>query len=307
MIIFHADDYGLSENVSNEILSLVNHGMLDGLSVIINMKHSEQALRKLLSAPAASNANRPLRICLHLNLMEGHCCASPQDIPLLVNSDGYFHLSWMKLFAASYCPSLYKRYRTQLQTEITAQIRHFLRIMPNNYVLCLDSHQHTHVIPIVWDALMNALKAEKLSCEFIRIPAEPLLPYLQEPSLYTSYGLASWIKNIILNICSTRAHRQSPAKDNSQFFLWGIMMGCRMDVTRVKTLLPHFQRYGNDSTTLCILFHPGQILPSEITEEYSNPAFLEVETAANRRMEYQTLSLLHDSICSRFRSTRTAK
>lgn len=303
MIIFHADDYGLSQNVSDEILSLVSQEMLDGLSVIINMKHSEQALRKLLSTPAAYGTKRPLRICLHINLMEGRCCASPQDIPLLVNPDGYFHLSWMKLFAASYYPSLHQEYRVQLQTEIAAQIHRFLHIMPDDYTLCLDSHQHTHVIPVVWDALMNALKTENLPCEFIRIPAEPLLPYLQEPSLYTSYGLASWIKNIILNICSIRARRQSPARDNSQFFLWGIMMGCRMDTTRVKKLLPRFQHYGNGSTILCILFHPGQILPPEITEEYNNPAFLKVETAANRRMEYQTLALLHNFICDRFRST----
>ncbi len=306
MIIFHADDYGLSENVSNEILSLVNQGMLDGLSVIVNMSHSERAIKQLLSAPIVFNTARHFRVCLHLNLMEGHCCASPQEIPLLVNSYGFFQVSWMKLFAISYYPGLRNQYRAQLQIEITAQIRHFLGMMPDNYPLCLDSHQHTHVIPVVWDALLDALKVENLPCEFIRIPTEPLLPYLQEPSLYASYGFASWIKNVLLNFCSTRAHHQSPAKDTSQFSLWGIMMGCHMDITRVKKLLPRFQRY-EENGTLCMLFHPGQILSSEITEEYSNLAFLKVETSNNRNMEYQTLSLLHESICNRFPNTKTTR
>lgn len=306
MIVFHADDYGLSENVSREILSLTDQGMLDGLSVIINMQHSEQSLWQLISSSASSDPKHSLRICLHLNLMEGHCCASPQEIPLLVNSNGYFSLSWAKLFAASYCPTMRIKYRAQLQIEITAQIKRFLRIMPDDYVLRLDSHQHTHIIPVVWDALLDSLKDQQFPCEFIRIPAEPLLPYLREPSLYLSYGLTSWVKNAILNFCSIRANRQSPAKDCGRFSLWGIMMGCHMDTPRVEQLLPHFQHYGNEAT-LCMLFHPGQILPSEISEEYNNPAFLNVETSDNRKMEYQTLTLLHDSICSCFRNTKTNK
>ena len=37
MIIYHADDYGISINASKEILSLVQQGKLSGISVIPNM------------------------------------------------------------------------------------------------------------------------------------------------------------------------------------------------------------------------------------------------------------------------------
>ena len=37
MIIYHADDYGISINASKEILALVQQGKLSGISVIPNM------------------------------------------------------------------------------------------------------------------------------------------------------------------------------------------------------------------------------------------------------------------------------
>lgn len=300
MILFHADDYGLSEHVSQEIHDLAAEGYLDGVSVIINMKHSVPALQSLLSI---HSANSKLKICLHLNFMEGHCCADASRIPLLVNSSGYFSLSWEKLFAVSFFPGLRKKYRQQLQMEISAQIHHFLNAMPDSYVLRIDSHQHTHVIPVVWDALMDVLSSESLACEFIRLPAEPLMPFFKLPTLYSSYGLTSWIKNLILNMCSLRASFQNPKSVPHFFALWGIMTGCHMDVERVSSLFPFFQKYGRGNRTLCLLFHPGQVLYSEITPEYNNPAFLEVETSENRRMERDTLISLHDIILSSLQKT----
>lgn len=296
MIIFHADDYGLSPNVSREILDLAENGFLDGISVIINMHDSVSSLCSLLNSSAI--AHHRIRICLHLNLMEGHCCAAASEIPLLVDSNGFFSLSWEKLFMVSFLPSLRKRYRQQLRIELAAQIHCFLHHMPENYILSIDSHQHTHVIPVVWDALTDILRSECIPCEFIRIPSEPLLPYCRVPSLYCTYGISSWIKNIILNFCSLRARRNTPVPMTNSFSLWGIMMGCHMDSNRVLKLLPYFIEYAKRNQTLCLLFHPGQILKQEISPEYNNSSFLTVETSPNRSMERDTLTSLHSNIIS---------
>ena len=87
MIIYHADDYGISINASKEILSLVQQGKLSGISVIPNMSCFADCIDLLLPVMKERPA---LTAALHLNFFEGHCCAAPSQIPLLVDENGYF-------------------------------------------------------------------------------------------------------------------------------------------------------------------------------------------------------------------------
>ena len=78
MIIYHADDYGISINASKEILSLVQQGKLSGISVIPNMSCFADCIDLLLPVMKERPA---LTVALHLNFFEGHCCADPAKIP----------------------------------------------------------------------------------------------------------------------------------------------------------------------------------------------------------------------------------
>ena len=88
MIIYHADDYGISINASKEILALVQQGKLSGISVIPNMSCFADCIDLLLPVMKERPA---LTVALHLNFFEGHCCADPAKIPLLVDENGYFN------------------------------------------------------------------------------------------------------------------------------------------------------------------------------------------------------------------------
>lgn len=290
MLTFHADDYGLSYNVSNDILTLASKGLLDSISIIPNMGCFNICMEMLRNH--ANENIRQLAISIHLNFMEGHCCASPSKVPLLVDHNGYFKLSWSFLFIVSYHPFIRRSYREQLAIEIDAQIQKFLGQMPHHYRLRIDSHQHTHLTPVVWDALSDVIKKRGCDCEFIRIPAEPVIPYIKVPSLYLSYGLLAFPKNIALHFCAIHACRHSIIPIKNRFSLWGIMMGGHMDSKRVLKLFPYFKKYGQASDILCLLFHPGILLPDELSPEYNNPGFCEAETSSNRRLEYQSVCSL---------------
>ena len=95
MIIYHADDYGISINASKEILALVQQGKLSGISVIPNISCFADCIDLLLPVMKERPA---LTVALHLNFFEGHCCADPAKIPLLVDENGYFKCSWMYFF-----------------------------------------------------------------------------------------------------------------------------------------------------------------------------------------------------------------
>lgn len=294
MLNFHADDYGLSCNVSKDILSLVQRGFLDSISIIPNMSCFDQCMEMLHNS--TNEHVRQITLCVHLNLMEGHCCAAPSKVPLLIDNNGYFKLSWSFLFMISYHPLLRKKYQSQLSVELDAQIKHFLKQMPSGYRLRIDSHQHTHLIPVVWDALYDVLAQNHYNCEFIRIPVEPIAPYVKIPSLYGSYGLLAFPKNLALHFCTIHVHNRPIIHPQSHFTLWGIIMGGHMDSKRVLKLFPYFQKYSQDPDMLCLLFHPGTLLSDELSPEYNNPNFRIAETSPNRQMEYQSVCSLRKSL-----------
>lgn len=285
MIVYHADDYGISINASKEILTLVQQGKLSGISVIPNMSCFADCMNLLLPVMKERPA---LTVALHLNFFEGHCCADPVEIPLLVDENGYFKCSWMYFFKSSYT-SVRNELRKQLSTEIQAQIQKLYHAMLSNYVLCLDSHQHSHMIPVVWDALRDVVLWNHYPVQYIRISQEPLAPYLSTPALYHTYPPVNLIKNIIIQYCTlyTKRHPIIPMRGN--YYLWGLIMGGSMDADRINKLMDKFRKFGQDPDTLELLFHPGMILPEELSPEYNNPDFKAAETSPKRQKEYESL------------------
>ncbi|WP_432756665.1 hypothetical protein [Breznakiella homolactica] len=65
--------------------------------------------------------------------------------------------------------------------------------------LHIDSHQHTHHIFVVSDALHDTLTENDFSVEYTRNSREPLSVYLRKPGIFLSCGLANIIKCILLN------------------------------------------------------------------------------------------------------------
>ena len=61
--------------------------------------------------------------------------------------------------------------------------------------LRIDSHQHSHMIPVVWDALTDSINDEGFDPEYIRNSAEPLIPFLTKPSFVRTYRPVNIIKN----------------------------------------------------------------------------------------------------------------
>ena len=85
-IEIHADDYAISPHSSEDILACLRAGKLDGISVLTNMSCFEEYAEKL-KAEYGSFPKKP-RLTVHLNFMEGHCAANPEEVPHLVDKNG---------------------------------------------------------------------------------------------------------------------------------------------------------------------------------------------------------------------------
>lgn len=193
-IDIHADDYALSPNTSREMLDLMLNGILDSISIIPNMTCFDECM-DMLKCQIPDLPFLP-KMSVHINLVEG----------LRLSGSDYTHetpliqSTWKSLFLASYDPIHRNTVKNQLRSEISAQIKRVqplidecIRIAVSADIPCIqtririDSHQHTHMIPVVWDALCECLEADHLEPEYIRNSKEPLTPFLKKLSLIPSY------------------------------------------------------------------------------------------------------------------------
>ena len=83
-VLFHSDDFGISDEQVEAIFSCAEHGCLGSVSVLANSPH----LREYLAA-LPKRAPR-LLAGVHVNFVEGRCTAPAAGIPLLAGSDGLF-------------------------------------------------------------------------------------------------------------------------------------------------------------------------------------------------------------------------
>lgn len=253
-IIFHADDFGANLEISEHILDCFREGALNSLSVLPNSPHMAECMTLL------ETYRKDIAVSLHLNLAEGACMAKPEQVPLLVDERGMFSISFFKLLLLSYTPKR-KELRKQLQTEMKAQIQ---SVLPYVSELRLDSHQHYHMIPIVLASIFEAVRELKQDgvcvpeVSFLRIPAEPIMPFLKHPSLWGSYRPINLVKNMVLNVLNIAdRHLLLPYQKKTAVF-WGILMSGKMDLKRVQILKKEFLKIADKrNLPLEILCHPG--------------------------------------------------
>ena len=294
-IDIHADDYAVSLHASEDLIACLKEGTLDSISIIPNMSCFEACMRRL-HEEWNNLANKPL-ISVHLNLMEGHCVSVPEKVTDLVDEKGLFKVSWGSLLTASYNPFSYKKIKEQLKKEFTAQINRVQKSLPDGCELRLDSHQHTHMLPIVREAMIAVVDEEKLPVTFIRVAEEPLLPFLRHPGLYPSFGIANPIKNVLLNFYAIGMRKALKKRNLQPVLLWGLMMSGHMDIERIRQIYPDMKAYcDRKGQALEILFHPGTVLPEEINEEHCKAGFVEFHLSEGRKIERQAVDCLQQEV-----------
>ena len=284
VIDLHADDFGISEHVSEVIIKLIKEGHLDSISMMVNMKAYPGNLNKLKKEIDLTK----IKISLHLNFMEGKCLADPKLLPDLVDQNGYFNTSWGKLFLSNFYFGKKKRLIEELKIETKAQIDKIKNDLGPEYKLRIDSHQHPHMLPVVFEALKEALADEEI--EYLRIADEPLGPFLKQPSLYKTYSFSNLLKNLILKFYSPKVRKYVKERNLPDNDLWGLMFSGNMDQKRVTILLPSMLEAANrKNRRLEILFHPGVVLPEEFNEDCTKEGFNEFHRSSGRVNEEEAL------------------
>lgn len=280
MIFIRADDFGMTRKSCQRIIRCIENGPVNGISILPN---------GCLSYGAELLKGRDLNLSVHLNFVEGKSLCPPEEIPLLAKENGYMKHSFFGLFMLN-CSTKRKELETQIYRETRKQLQRVCSYFPEGAITGIDSHQHTHMIPAVFHGVMRALHETNASITYIRIPAEPILPFLKKPSLYHTYSFINLTKQMLLNLL-WRVLRKYV--DKEQFFhpvFCGILFSGFMDEKRIRMVLPEFSKIAKKkSCDLELLFHPGYIYKGEEVMDPFKKSFNRFYYSEGRKIEYETL------------------
>ncbi len=289
---YHADDFGVSLEQSEKILSCYQDGALNSISILPNVSDLGGALELLDRV----DKKRVIRRVLHLNFVEGKPLAGANQVPLLVDKEGYFDKSFVRFFIWNY--TLFGKQRTKLKKQLCAEIRAQLRavaIKQDFHITAVDSHQHYHMIPIVFDCLTAVLgEAEfaHLDIRQVRIPVDPVKPVLlvKKPKRIPAVNLVKWL---ILKFPSRRNVKVLLQKGIEVPVFFGILYTCEMRWDIVKALFPAYKKYANEKgTSLELMFHPGNLTADYELLDQRRGELREFYMSDNRFFEAECLKML---------------
>ncbi len=217
-ILFHADDFGRSKEISNNIIKCIKFGFLDSVSAMVNHNNaSHKTLKKL----------KGVNIRLHLNLTE------------FPKSEKNKNLSFFKLVF------LNNFQKKKVIKEINSQIKKFLKIYKPKE-LKIDSHEHVHMIPWISEYL---LKQKVFNIKELRNANEKLML----PRLIDLVNL-NYIRNVIACFTLKILSFFKKTNRNSPQFAGLLYSGMQNKHTIKKSL--NFFKYNNYNNCE-ILVHPG--------------------------------------------------
>lgn len=175
-LIVNADDFGLTPGVNRAIVEAHNHGIVTSATLMANGPAFDDAIHLAQSASQLS-------IGCHVVLVDGAPVSDPSLVPTLTNAKGLLRHS-LNNFALPAITG--KLDPAEIQVEAIAQIRKLQAAGVS--VSHIDTHKHTHMIPVVLQALLAA--ASTCGIRAVRNPFGVLhfSTLLNRPGLWKQYS-----------------------------------------------------------------------------------------------------------------------
>lgn len=254
-IEYHADDFGMFMPQSRRIMDCRERGRLNGVSVMPNGEALPKCMDWLIQQKGQ------VAMTIHLNLIEGPCLTHAVPELGLTDDSGNLNARYPNLLLHSFLPGRKAR-KNWLKQELAAQIQAVAAHLPADTALRLDSHAHYHMIPVVFDALMEVIAENSLNISYIRIPREYPMLYLRHWRKLKDFTPINLVKVLLLNTLSlrNRIFHGSYLQTLEQKLFLGVFLSGSMYRENVDAVLPDAiklaQKKGWD---LEVLAHPGGV------------------------------------------------
>ncbi|MCS4226918.1 carbohydrate deacetylase [Sphingobacterium sp. BIGb0165] len=280
-LILHADDYGISKEISDRILECAKNNKIHRASIVCNTSYINEASLNLGKDTAVK-----LETGCHINLVEGKPVSEKQDVSLLINKTGEFKYSFISLWGRYIFSSRSKRksLKQQVSLEIKKQIEVYKDIFPScDDEIHIDGHTHIHMIPFVLDIILELSIHYNITS--MRYPNEKFYFNIQSWRNYISSNI---LKYLILKIlCLTQKKKIEDRNIVTNDYFIGILASGRMDRHAVKSSLERLKYSGKSNAIVEILFHPGGVNSHLSIDWTDKKGFIKYYSSKWRKKEYQ--------------------
>tara|TARA_Y100000590_G_C15714085_1_gene1011297 strand:- start:493 stop:1329 length:837 start_codon:yes stop_codon:yes gene_type:complete len=227
-IIINADDCGISESIDKGIFYCLDKNLISDFSLMANGENFENTLRNIKSRNIKN-------VGCHICLVDQEKMLADDSKEILGTNNRFYKSSTpYKFFFNSFFG---KEIKQQCELEINKQIS---KILDHNLKIShLDSHQHTHLFPMLSSIFINA--CEKYKIKFLRQPISFKRNFRGLPFTFFS------------NIFKSRVKKKQIFKLNTYGFDWN--NGVEYDsLVKLVEKNDHF-----NNITFEILCHPGEV------------------------------------------------
>ncbi len=233
-IIINADDFGLCEGVNQAVAQAHSDGVLTSATIMANMPAAVEAVKIAKEMPT-------LGVGVHLNLTEGPPVSKDPCINRLLDADGQFACSPIKLSLLSLAGHMVREaIRAELAAQIQWVIDHGLK--PTH----LDSHKHIHAFPALFSIVCQL--AGRFGIPAVRWPFEPKeLSRIPWPLTSEDGRARARIVRIMARI--NRVQNRDFLRNNA---LFGIAHTGKIDVNFFKAVALY-----NSAAVAEVMTHPG--------------------------------------------------
>ena len=236
-ILFHADDFGRSSNISKTIYKCIKAKTINSISIIVSDKiYGLNYLKKI-------KVNKRL----HLNLTDFN--------PKKAKKSFLYNQSFLKLLFWPFLPNFNKK-KKLIENEIKRQIRIYKKTFKEKKIF-IDGHQHVHMIPWIFNILIK--NSNNFGINNIRIPDEKFLINIED--LFKLSILNNIFKFFILKFFIFYSIKKIK-KIKYNFIFFGIIYSGHQNIKYIQKVI-NIQKYLTKRKKIELLFHPGFSLRGE--------------------------------------------
>lgn len=256
-VFLHADDFGLTRNITDDILECIDAGVINSVSIMANGEAFEYGIAELMK-------RKHVHVSLHLNLTRGKPLSNLSEVFSLVDkTTGYFKCDFHDMFLALYFSNKAKvrLLKEHIRKEYIGQIEKIIPfVRSTGKPLKIDSERGMHLLPPILDLVLDLHGAFPI--EMVRLSDDRLIFPILNNNKSGRYTLVNLIKFSVLYCINqlNRSTQKLQAKNIKYCDLYvGVQYSGRMSAEIIRAIINL-----NKDLEMELICHPGKALESEL-------------------------------------------